>query len=325
MPSKGKCSESLKKYSSPFEKGGLRGILIDRQVTGRNDPCPCGSGKKYKKCCGTEDSVQLGSNSIPLSQLLESVAYHRRMAYIGSIGRKRKEFCTRYSAYKSKTLQSLAGRQVEEAKSLGKTVSCHKGCSFCCDYLVAVSIQESEAIVHYLYENEGALNAFLDRYPTWYNELSRHRDLLARISQATGVLSQEGVTPEKVGEMESILRRETTAFWNLHLHCPFLVDDACSIHPVRPFTCAGHYSLSPAEYCDLSLGKEAEVRVLSPEFDAIQGQFWDERLNAPYEDMLPNVVFSTLTGGFGYLSGLPGLDKLYADFQNKPEVEQFNG
>ena len=22
------------------------------QVVGRNDPCPCGSGKKYKKCCG---------------------------------------------------------------------------------------------------------------------------------------------------------------------------------------------------------------------------------------------------------------------------------
>jgi preprotein translocase subunit SecA len=23
------------------------------QKAGRNDPCPCGSGKKYKKCCGT--------------------------------------------------------------------------------------------------------------------------------------------------------------------------------------------------------------------------------------------------------------------------------
>jgi len=23
---------------------------------GRNDPCPCGSGKKYKKCCGKECS-----------------------------------------------------------------------------------------------------------------------------------------------------------------------------------------------------------------------------------------------------------------------------
>ena len=22
------------------------------QDVGRNDPCPCGSGKKYKKCCG---------------------------------------------------------------------------------------------------------------------------------------------------------------------------------------------------------------------------------------------------------------------------------
>jgi preprotein translocase subunit SecA len=21
---------------------------------GRNDPCPCGSGKKYKKCCGKD-------------------------------------------------------------------------------------------------------------------------------------------------------------------------------------------------------------------------------------------------------------------------------
>lgn len=23
------------------------------EKTGRNDPCKCGSGKKYKKCCGT--------------------------------------------------------------------------------------------------------------------------------------------------------------------------------------------------------------------------------------------------------------------------------
>jgi len=26
-------------------------VVKDRKV-GRNDPCPCGSGKKYKKCCG---------------------------------------------------------------------------------------------------------------------------------------------------------------------------------------------------------------------------------------------------------------------------------
>ena len=26
----------------------------DAPKVGRNDPCPCGSGKKYKKCCGAE-------------------------------------------------------------------------------------------------------------------------------------------------------------------------------------------------------------------------------------------------------------------------------
>ncbi|MBP9521733.1 MAG: SEC-C domain-containing protein [Enterococcus sp.] len=24
---------------------------------GRNDPCPCGSGKKYKKCCLGKDGI----------------------------------------------------------------------------------------------------------------------------------------------------------------------------------------------------------------------------------------------------------------------------
>jgi uncharacterized protein len=31
-------------------------ILVNKKV-GRNDPCPCGSGKKYKKCCGAKEAV----------------------------------------------------------------------------------------------------------------------------------------------------------------------------------------------------------------------------------------------------------------------------
>ncbi len=26
--------------------------IVKAHKVGRNDPCPCGSGKKYKKCCG---------------------------------------------------------------------------------------------------------------------------------------------------------------------------------------------------------------------------------------------------------------------------------
>ncbi|MBN2125981.1 MAG: SEC-C domain-containing protein [Deltaproteobacteria bacterium] len=67
--------ERVKEVSSIFEEKGWRFIitlepdkpedLADLEIllnpvkpktaekkVGRNDPCPCGSGKKYKKCCG---------------------------------------------------------------------------------------------------------------------------------------------------------------------------------------------------------------------------------------------------------------------------------
>ncbi|NQV33400.1 MAG: SEC-C domain-containing protein [Phycisphaeraceae bacterium] len=32
----------------------VKQIKLDQPKVGRNDPCPCGSGKKFKKCCGKE-------------------------------------------------------------------------------------------------------------------------------------------------------------------------------------------------------------------------------------------------------------------------------
>ena len=37
-----------------MKKVGSTIIRKDEKV-GRNDPCPCGSGKKYKKCCGANN------------------------------------------------------------------------------------------------------------------------------------------------------------------------------------------------------------------------------------------------------------------------------
>ncbi len=34
--------------------------IVKGPKVGRNDPCPCGSGKKYKKCCGRDDSTPAG-------------------------------------------------------------------------------------------------------------------------------------------------------------------------------------------------------------------------------------------------------------------------
>jgi hypothetical protein len=43
-----------KKYLEKFrDDGSVRGETFRKRYTdvNRNDPCPCGSGKKFKKCC----------------------------------------------------------------------------------------------------------------------------------------------------------------------------------------------------------------------------------------------------------------------------------
>lgn len=35
-----------------YKKQKLSGTVVKGKKVGRNDPCPCGSGKKYKQCCG---------------------------------------------------------------------------------------------------------------------------------------------------------------------------------------------------------------------------------------------------------------------------------
>ena len=41
------------RYKQPKHK--FLGYHEPKPKIGRNEPCPCGSGKKYKKCCGKEE------------------------------------------------------------------------------------------------------------------------------------------------------------------------------------------------------------------------------------------------------------------------------
>jgi len=38
--------------SASGEIAGKKITVVKGEKVGRNDPCPCGSGKKYKNCCG---------------------------------------------------------------------------------------------------------------------------------------------------------------------------------------------------------------------------------------------------------------------------------
>jgi hypothetical protein len=54
--------EAKESFAAKLEEAGGREAPAEKQETlhrpgsklGRNDPCPCGSGKKYKKCCGAQ-------------------------------------------------------------------------------------------------------------------------------------------------------------------------------------------------------------------------------------------------------------------------------
>ncbi len=45
-PDQAEDTADLEKLLNPLEP-----VTVEKKV-GRNEPCPCGSGKKHKKCCG---------------------------------------------------------------------------------------------------------------------------------------------------------------------------------------------------------------------------------------------------------------------------------
>jgi uncharacterized protein len=52
----GPCVIGIRDYWLPQRKAAST-FRRETEKVGRNDPCPCGSGKKYKKCCGSGEKL----------------------------------------------------------------------------------------------------------------------------------------------------------------------------------------------------------------------------------------------------------------------------
>lgn len=68
-------SKRLGKEIPPLPKKGTKTVVKGQKV-GRNAPCPCGSGKKYKKCCLSEEQGEIPkrpSPDNPEKRLMEKV------------------------------------------------------------------------------------------------------------------------------------------------------------------------------------------------------------------------------------------------------------
>ena len=96
-----------------------------------------------------------------------------------------------------------------------KSIDCRPRCTFCCHLRVSAYPHEVIGIFRYLHKKltQKELNDTKQRVSAQFNQI---RDL----------------SPEQ---------RRT-----MNVTCPLLVDDLCSVHPVRPLSCAGHHSTDAA-------------------------------------------------------------------------------
>jgi Fe-S-cluster containining protein len=130
----------------------------------------------------------------------------------------------------------------------GKAVSCAKGCSACCR-AQPVPITPPEAY---------ALSKLVEGLPE-----PRQSEVKQRFAERVIALDQAGLRQiflrEAPLESATQARQAVEQYVQLQLACPFLEDDACSIHPQRPFVCRQYLVTSDPALCDDPLHNDVEV------------------------------------------------------------------
>lgn len=145
---------------------------------------------------------------------------------------------------------AIVGRAAQEAVEAGQPISCGPGCGACCRQLVPVSLFEAEALMD------------------WMRSLPEERqaELEQRFHRALLRLREAGVIEKIVDEPWMEEKERTTQlaldYFRAGAACPFLEDESCSIHPIRPLSCREYLVTSPPELCrDPSKNSVAGIRL----------------------------------------------------------------
>lgn len=291
--------------------------MTSKSRVGRNDPCPCGSGKKYKRCCAAIDYREL--DRLRRTSEVDWFKLNQIIAYKGQIGKQRQEFCIKYSQDKSNRIPDIQKAQLAEVSAKGLSITCKKGCASCCSLYVESTIQECEAIVYYLYQHEAILAQFLDKYPLWRKRLEESGNIHKEIGKVwkSALAMKMGSEALRLNEqMNDLLGKYT----KLNIPCPFLSDTLCTIYDVRPYLCVGHVSMYPPEYCGKDVPGLKFPRTVDTDtlFDL---SFYYRSLSNPVVSPMALLVYEILKAGTQTLSNVPELAKIDQEFLADPEVK----
>ena len=145
----------------------------------------------------------------------------------------------------------IVGGVVEVVKSQGRDVSCRAGCGACCRQMVPLSLFEAEALGEWM----GTLA------PERQEELQgRFRVALEQLEER-GILAKMGPQLWRTGEDEG--EAFGLEYLRARVACPFLENESCGIHPIRPLICREYLVTSPPEYCGIPVPEKVD-RIAMP-------------------------------------------------------------
>lgn len=243
---------------------------------------------------------------------------NRAIAYQGGIGKQRETFCIDYIRQKQAIITDIERDMLLQVTKTNETITCRKGCSSCCVVYIEAGIKECEAIVYYLYQNDSILAIFLEQYPEWREQLAGYGELATRCERT---LRERRARSTENGEAAERAVADALLFYKMqNIPCPFLHDNVCTIHEVRPFTCALHFATTPPEWCHpLNANKPKVYKAGTPD-EMFDLSFYYGRLREPVLSFMPLTVYEILMNGYSYLSGIQGLETLAGEVMNDPEV-----
>jgi Fe-S-cluster containining protein len=147
-------------------------------------------------------------------------------------------------------IQNLENAVVEkvssEATAVGHPISCRAGCGACCRQMVPLSLFEAEALTVWLATlPEDRVAILRERFHRALSALS-HAGVINAIVDGKWLLDDESSTQLAID------------YFHAGVPCPFLENESCSIHPIRPLICREYLVTSSPELC-----KDPSVHLIS--------------------------------------------------------------